>query len=38
MIVPDSGSEGLTGISGRLRIRIDEGRHFYELDYELPEA
>lgn len=38
MIVPDSGTGELTGISGRLRIRIDEGRHFYELDYELPDA
>lgn len=38
MVVPDSGTGELSGISGRLRIRIDEGRHFYELDYELPEA
>ncbi len=38
MIVPDSGSAELSGISGRLRIRIDEGEHFYELDYELPET
>lgn len=38
MIVPDSGTDALAGISGRLRIRIDEGRHFYELDYELPES
>jgi len=37
MIVPDSGTEGLAGITGRLRIRIDEGRHLYELDYELPD-
>jgi hypothetical protein len=37
-IVPDSGTEQLAGISGRLRIRIEEGRHFYELDYELPDA
>lgn len=38
LIVPDSGTIELTGISGRLRIRIDEGRHFYELDYQLPDA
>jgi len=38
LIVPDSGTEQLEGISGRLRIRIEEGRHFYELDYELPDA
>lgn len=38
MIVPDSGTAELSGISGRLRIRIEEGLHFYELDYELPES
>lgn len=37
-IVPDSGSDELAGITGQLRIRIEEGRHFYELDYELPDA
>lgn len=38
VIVPDSGTDALAGISGRLRIRIEGGRHFYELDYELPDA
>ena len=38
VIVPDSGTGSLLGISGRLRIRIEDGRHFYELDYELPDA
>jgi hypothetical protein len=35
-VVPDSGTEGLAGISGRLGIEIRDGKHFYELDYELP--
>ena len=35
-IVPDSGSGELTGISGTLIIRIESGKHFYDLDYRLP--
>jgi hypothetical protein len=34
-VVPDSGTGGLTGLSGRLSIDIRDGRHFYELAYEL---
>jgi hypothetical protein len=34
-IVPDSGTGELSGISGRLTIRIAEGVHHYELDYRL---
>lgn len=37
-VVPDSGTEGLAGISGSLRIHIVDGKHFYELDYELPAS
>lgn len=36
-VVPDSGTEGLSGIRGSLRILVREGRHDYEFDYELPE-
>jgi len=36
MIVPDSGSGALAGISGTLVIRIEGGKHFYGLDYRLP--
>ena len=36
-IVPDSGTGGLAGISGRLLIEITGGKHFYELEYALPE-
>lgn len=35
-IVPDSGTEELTGITGSIKIIIEpDGKHFYELDYEL---
>jgi hypothetical protein len=37
-IVPDSGTGGLLGISGRMTIDITEGKHFYTLDYTLPEG
>ena len=36
IIVPDSGSGELSGISGTLEIGNDEGKHSYSLDYELP--
>lgn len=35
-IVPDSGTEELTGISGSLEIDNDEGVHSYVLEYDLP--
>ena len=35
IIVPDSGSGALKGLSGSLIIRIECGAHFYELDYRL---
>ncbi len=34
-IVPDSGTDKLLGISGRMAIDITEGKHFYTLDYTL---
>jgi hypothetical protein len=36
-VVPDSGTEALTGLTGRMTIKIDGGSHFYEFDYILPE-
>jgi Protein of unknown function (DUF3224) len=38
VVVPDSGTGELTGISGTLIINIIEGRHFYEFEYSLPTA
>ena len=35
-VVPDSGTGDLAGITGALRIRIADGQHFYEFEYELP--
>jgi hypothetical protein len=35
-VVPDSGSGALTGLAGRMGIRIEGGQHFYEFDYTLP--
>ncbi len=36
MVVPDSGTGELTGITGKLNIRIESGgKHFYDFDYEL---
>jgi hypothetical protein len=37
-VVPDSGTGGLEGLSGAMRIIIDEGRHSYEFDYSLGDA
>ena len=37
-IVPDSGSGELTGISGTFDIRVSDGQHFYDIEYELPAA
>ena len=36
-VVPDSGSEELTGISGRFTLKIVDGKHFYEFEYSLPQ-
>jgi len=35
-VVPDSGTEELTGLTGVMTIRIADGKHFYELEYTLP--
>jgi Protein of unknown function (DUF3224) len=37
IIVPDSGTDQLTGIAGNLDIDIRDGKHFYTMDYTLPE-
>lgn len=35
-VVPDSGTEELSGLAGRLLITIVEGQHSYRFDYTLP--
>jgi hypothetical protein len=38
MVVPDSGTDELTGLSGTLSINIIDGRHFYDFIYSISEA
>jgi hypothetical protein len=37
-VVPDSGTEGLTGLAGTMAIIIAEGKHSYQFEYTLPPA
>lgn len=37
-VVPDSGTEELTGLAGHMNIVIAEGGHTYEFDYTLPPS
>ena len=37
LVVPDSGSGDLTGITGSMTIEIKDGKHFYDLEYRLPD-
>src|SRR2546423_10724451 len=36
-VVPDSGTEELKGIGGKLTIKIENGKHFYDFEYALPQ-
>lgn len=38
IIVPDTGTGQLVGIAGKMDVKITDGKHFYELEYTLPEA
>ncbi|QWP78245.1 DUF3224 domain-containing protein [Lysobacter sp. K5869] len=39
VVVPDSGTDELEGLSGRMSVDIREGgAHFYRFDYQLPGA
>lgn len=35
-VVPNSGTDELQGISGEMNIRIEEGTHFFDFKYALP--
>jgi catechol 2,3-dioxygenase-like lactoylglutathione lyase family enzyme len=37
-VVPDSGTNELAGLSGRMTIRIADGKHFYDFEYKLADA
>jgi hypothetical protein len=35
LVIPDSGTDELQGLSGRMSIRIESGKHFYDFEYDL---
>ena len=35
-VVPDSATGELVGLTGKMDIRIEDGRHIYDFDYDLP--
>ncbi len=37
-VVPDSGADELTGLTGRMTIRIADGKHYYEFEYTLAQT
>jgi hypothetical protein len=37
-VVPDSGTDQLTGLTGTMEVKIDDGRHLYLFEYTLPGA
>ncbi len=34
-VIPDSAAGELAGLTGRMAIRIEDGQHFYDFEYEL---
>ena len=36
IVVPDSGTDQLTGLTGRMSIKIEDRKHSYEFEYTLP--
>jgi hypothetical protein len=38
VVIPDSGTNQLTGLSGSLAIKIENGKHFYDFEYEIAET
>jgi hypothetical protein len=38
VVVPDSGTEELTGLDGTMRIVIDKGKHSYEFQYSFSDG
>lgn len=36
-VVPDSGTGGLAGLAGRMRIRVEGHQHFYDFEFTLPD-
>ena len=38
IVVPDSGTDELKGLSGKMSINIVDGKHFYEFEYSTSES
>jgi len=38
VVVPDSATDQLAGLSGKFSIDIKDGKHFYSFDYSLPSS
>jgi hypothetical protein len=36
VVVPGSGTDALAGLEGSLRITVENGQHFYDMEYSLP--
>jgi len=36
IVIPDTGADQLSGLTGKMNIIIEAGKHSYEFDYELP--
>ncbi|ETZ23054.1 DUF3224 domain-containing protein [Pedobacter sp. V48] len=36
LVVPDSGTDDLVGLSGVFSITVTDGKHFYDFNYSLP--
>jgi hypothetical protein len=36
VVVPGSGTDALAGLEGSLRITVENGQHFYDMEYTLP--
>jgi hypothetical protein len=37
IVVPDSGTDQLVGLAGKMTINITEGKHFYDFEYTLAD-
>ncbi len=37
-VVPDSGTDQLVGLAGKMTINMADGKHSYEFEYSLPES
>ena len=36
-VVPDSGTDQLAGLGGKMTIKIEDKKHFYDFEYTLPD-